>query len=184
MLQTLRLSRETWGPEQVSPATSTDSAPVLVTATTKDDPPAPIPAKPRAVAPRFFSQSKYVVAVRASDGMVLSGGVAAMPAEVIELYCTGFGVSGGEPARVSIGGVGAEVQFAGRVGPGLYQMDVVVPAGLPTGDHPVIASTVDTTTQGEVLLHVGQAPDSANHPEGRYSLFVQKLNESSDSRLM
>ena len=40
--------------------------------------------------PRLFVQSKYVAAVRASDGAILSRGVAAQPGEVIELDGTGF----------------------------------------------------------------------------------------------
>jgi uncharacterized protein (TIGR03437 family) len=78
----------------------------------------------------------------------------ARPGETILLYGTGFGATApatgvGEIARkasplpslpaVSIGGIAAEVQYAGipRGGAGLYQINVRVPESLADGDQPV-----------------------------------------------
>jgi uncharacterized protein (TIGR03437 family) len=143
------------------------------------------------IGPRLFVQSNYVAAVRTSDGAVLSRGVAAMPEDVIELYGTGFGltttaVDGSEPAdassassrvTVTIGGVPADVRFAGRVGPALYQINVTVPADLPSGDHTVIASIGGVSTQGEALVKIAYVSDISPNPEGRYSCFVRKAME-------
>jgi len=150
--------------------------------------------------PRLFVQSNYVAAIRASDGTVLSRGVAARPSEVVELYGTGFKTGGdtgkdspdasaaGGDATVSIGGVLADLEFAGFAGPSLYQFNVTVPAGLPGGDHAVIASVGGISTQHEALLKIASASDLANH-QGRYSGFMQKatdgvfLASNGDSRI-
>ena len=41
--------------------------------------------------------------------------------------------------RSALGGVKADVLFAGMTGAGLYQFNVVVPSGLSAGDKPVQA---------------------------------------------
>ena len=171
-----------------------DSAPVAVTnpAETSSTTTAKLPP----IVPHLFVQSNYVAAVRTSDGTVLSRGVVAMPADVIELYGTGFGpsttsidagfdstgaYSTSSQVTVSIGGIPADVRFAGRVGPGLYQINVTVPADLPSGDHPVIASVAGMSTQCEALLKIGKvsdlSPNLSPNPEGRYSCFVRKAME-------
>jgi uncharacterized protein (TIGR03437 family) len=53
-----------------------------------------------------------------------------------------------------IGGVAAEVTFAGLIGPGEFQFNVVVPAGLPDGDQVVTATYNGVSTQPGVLLTV------------------------------
>jgi uncharacterized protein (TIGR03437 family) len=154
-------------------------------------------AKLTPIGPRLVVQSKYVVAVRASDGTVLSRGVAAMPADVIELYGTGFGsttasvnagvdstgeCSTGKEVTVSIGGAPADVRFAGRVGPGLYQINVTVPADLPGGDHSVVASVAGMGTQANALLKIAKAADRSPEPAGRYSCFVRIAMEEAAVR--
>ena len=123
--------------------------------------------------PRVFQQSNYVVAVRASNRVVLSQLAPSMPAEVIEMYVTGFpraapagagadlrpADSATIPVTVNIGGTPADVHFAGRAGPGLFQIDVTVPQGLPRGDYPVIVSIAGMTTKGSPLLKVANASD-------------------------
>jgi uncharacterized protein (TIGR03437 family) len=181
-------------PEQVNALALTDSdrnfVPVAVTR------PAETPSRPTVkltpIVPRLFVQSNYVAAVRTSDGAVLSRGVAAMPDDVIELYGTGFGLTttaieaASEPTdaysansrvTVSIGGIPADVRFAGRVGPGLYQINVTVPADLPSGDHAVIASIGGVSTQDEALVKIANVSDLSPNPEGRYSCFVRKAME-------
>ncbi len=131
--------------------------------------------------PRLFVQSNYVAAVRVSDGAVLSHGVAAMPADVIELYGTGFGpasIDACSQVTVTIGGVPADVGFAGRVGPALFQIDVTVPPGLASGDHAVVASLAGIRTEGAALLKIAKAPEpSSPNPEGRYSCFMRRAIE-------
>ncbi len=75
--------------------------------------------------------------------------------EIIALYGVGFGptaqpVSAGQYAAypvntlerpiITIGGVTADWVFSGLVGPGLYQLNVKVPAGLASGDQPLVAT--------------------------------------------
>jgi uncharacterized protein (TIGR03437 family) len=78
----------------------------------------------------------------------------AHPGEEVVLYANGFGPtsaavvagsstqSGTLPAMpvVTIGGVQANIIFAGLVGPGLYQFNVYVPASTPNGDIPMTAT--------------------------------------------
>jgi len=194
MLEIFGFSRQTADPstKKVNEPASTDSdrasAPVAVTnkAETASMMTAKVP-----VIPRLFVQSNYVAAVRASDGTILSRGVAARPTEVIELYGTGFGpapssmgavdcegtCSTSNAVTVSIGGIRADVRFTGRVGPGLYQINVVVPADLPSGDHPVIVSIAEMSTQCEALLKVAKPSEVSPSREGRYSCFARKAME-------
>ncbi|HSM79061.1 MAG TPA: choice-of-anchor V domain-containing protein [Bryobacteraceae bacterium] len=82
----------------------------------------------------------------------------ARPGDIIVLYGTGFGptspavdptliftgaASTTGPVAVTIGGIPAAVQFAGISAAGLYQLNVVVPQGLTSGDQPVVATTSD-----------------------------------------
>jgi uncharacterized protein (TIGR03437 family) len=56
-------------------------------------------------------------------------------------------------ATVTIGGVPATLLFCGITSPGLYQIDAVVPAGVPTGDQPLQISFVNgaSITQNVVI---------------------------------
>jgi uncharacterized protein (TIGR03437 family) len=133
-------------------------------------------------APAFFQfhapSTNYVAATHA-DNSILAGtaltqqgivGTPAKPGETIVLYGTGFGatqpaVSATAPApgavplanqqdlRVRIAGVDATVVFAGLVGPGLYQLNVVVP-NVPDGDQTVSAELRGLATQGSLMLTI------------------------------
>ena len=59
------------------------------------------------------------------------------------------------PVRITIGGVEATVEFAGIVGAGLYQFNVIVPDGLPAGDAEVIAEVGGVSTPEGTFLTVG-----------------------------
>ena len=78
----------------------------------------------------------------------------AVPGEVIEIYGTGFGPTNpvtptsqlvaqpaqlSVPAQVTLGGVNAQVQWAGIVSSGLYQLNVAIP-NVAAGDLPVRTS--------------------------------------------
>jgi uncharacterized protein (TIGR03437 family) len=126
-------------------------------------------------APAFFplraANTNYVAGTHA-DNSLLAGtalnqqgltGTPAKPGETIVLYGTGFGAT--QPAisatalvtspmplanpqdlRVRIGGVDAQVVFAGLVSPGLYQFNVIVP-NVPDGDQTVVAELRGLATQ-------------------------------------
>jgi uncharacterized protein (TIGR03437 family) len=113
------------------------------------------------VSPAFFTYqsgaTSYVAAVHLDGTLVGPAGPSsrpAVPGEVIEIYGTGFGPTNpllpsaqlvsqpaplSLPASVAIGGVDAQVQWAGLVSPGLYQLNVQIP-NLSPGDQPVQTS--------------------------------------------
>ncbi len=139
-------------------------------------PSAAFTAQAQATSPSFFvfNGGPFVAAVHASGSLVgpatlYPGSTApAKPGETILLYATGFGptnvaVVSGSPAQsgtlsplpvIQIGGVNATVQFAGLVGPGEFQFNVVIPASLSNGDQPLIATYAGKTTQAGTLLTI------------------------------
>jgi uncharacterized protein (TIGR03437 family) len=112
-------------------------------------------------APAFFTYfvggASYVAAVHVDGVTVGPAGPSsrpAVPGEVIEIYGTSFGPTNppaptsqtisqpaplSVPVTVTIGGIDAQVQWAGIVAPGLYQLNVEIPAG-GAGDQPIQAS--------------------------------------------
>jgi uncharacterized protein (TIGR03437 family) len=140
---------------------------------------AAVMATMQAILPGLFTLSNYLRAVRPSDGAIINGtgnaesgytvSASAKAGDVLELFGTGFGpttpeadssqlFSGAYPATnavtVNIGGVPANVAFAGLIGPALYQINVTVPAGLATGDQPIIATVAGYSTQSTALLKI------------------------------
>ncbi len=137
----------------------------------------------QAFAPAFFlftsvENGKYLAGVH-PDGVYLGkrdlfqGALATRPAkagDVILLFGTGFGatdpaVPAGEiftgaarlanPGQltIKIGGVTAQVQFAGLIGAGLYQFNVVVP-NVPAGDQAVLAQIGGVSSQANRFITV------------------------------
>jgi uncharacterized protein (TIGR03437 family) len=91
----------------------------------------------------------------------------AAPGEEVVLYATGFGQTspaitnqatgaGSLPGlpTVTIANVPAVVSFAGLSGPGLYQLNVTVPAGTPSGDVALSATYNGSSTQSNVVITV------------------------------
>jgi uncharacterized protein (TIGR03437 family) len=93
---------------------------------------------------------------------------AASPGENVIIYATGFGQT--NPAftnqltnigpfainlpslpTVTIDSLPATVSFAGLVGPGLYQLNLTVPASAPAGDLHIVASYNGVTTQTALI---------------------------------
>jgi uncharacterized protein (TIGR03437 family) len=133
----------------------------------------------QAYAPAFFTfQAKYVAAVHTDGALVapagyFGGGVASRPAqpgETLLFFATGFGptspaVSPGQIVSAAapladmsqlhfrIGGLAADVRFAGIVAAGEYQFNVVVPA-LPDGDQAVTADIGGVSTVPGILIPV------------------------------
>jgi uncharacterized protein (TIGR03437 family) len=56
---------------------------------------------------------------------------------------------------VTIGGAEAQVQFAGLVGAGLDQVNIVVPT-LPPGDQALVATVGGVSSQKNLFVFVGQ----------------------------
>ena len=92
----------------------------------------------------------------------------AKPGETVVLWANGFGttsvpVVAGTVTQsgvlsplpvIKIGGMAAEVQFAGLVAPGEFQFNVVVPASTADGDQTITASYAGLTTQTGTLIAV------------------------------
>jgi uncharacterized protein (TIGR03437 family) len=101
---------------------------------------------------------------------------AASPGEEVVIYATGFGqtnpaftnqltntgLTGANPfpinlpslPTVTIGNLPATVSFAGLVSPGLYQLNLTVPASAPAGDLPIVATYNGVTTQSTAVITV------------------------------
>ena len=144
-------------PTQINVLAPDDTAagPVAVTVSNAAGTSGAATATLQPILPGLFTVGNYVSAAAASSG------------ETIELYGTGFGPTQtpvetssvftgayetANAVTVTIGGIQAAVLFAGLVGPGLYQVNVTVPAGLGDGDHSVLAVIGGYSTQSGVLL--------------------------------
>ena len=124
---------------------------------------APFSVSKQAVAPSFpLIGGHYVVATHVDYSLIGPASQSApgypftpaKPGETIVLYAFGFSLptttlvngssaqSGPLPSLpvIQIGGLPAAVAYAGVIGPGLYQLNVVVPAGSSDGDLPVTCS--------------------------------------------
>ena len=115
----------------------------------------------QALSPAFFTYQSatttYVAAIHLDGTLVGPAGPSsrpAVPGELIEIYGTGFGPTNpvtptsqlvsqaaqlSVPAQVTIGGVNAQVLWAGIVSSGLYQLNVAIP-NVTSGDVPVQTS--------------------------------------------
>ena len=135
---------------------------------------APVTVTAQPMAPAFFiigtnatTGAHYVAATHANGTLIgpttITGATPAEPGETIVLYGTGFG-AGSTPIPngkaitspitlpvmplISIDGLAASVQFAGITEAGLYQFNVVVPAGVQRGaDDLAVALIGDTESQ-------------------------------------
>jgi uncharacterized protein (TIGR03118 family) len=162
--------------------------PVQIVATNNGLTSATVSATLSAFAPSFFTigsnattKNLYIAATHANNELVgppsLITGVTTTPAtvgETIILYAAGCGatnpgfVSGqtvpvplplAALPTVTIGGVAAQVTFGGLVGPGLYQINVVVPAGITPGttaniDVAVVASIGGDSSASNTVISV------------------------------
>jgi uncharacterized protein (TIGR03437 family) len=107
------------------------------------------------------------------DGRLNSKAAPARTGEVITIWASGLGtvnpaVTAGQPApssplsvtsqtvAASIGGVPATVLFAG-LGPGyagIYQLNILVPAGVPAGTRDIVISAGGNASQGQVTVEI------------------------------
>jgi len=133
----------------------------------------------QAAGPSFFALTgnKYVAATHADGTLAapaaLITGATSTPAkagETLAIYGNGFGatlqpVPNGSvittplplaaTPTVAIGGVNATVSFAGMTAAGVCQLNVVVPAGLPSGDNAIVAQLPGSAaTQANVFVSI------------------------------
>ncbi len=94
----------------------------------------------------------------------------AQPGEIIVIYANGFGPvtppvmkgsefqSGTLPAlpTIQIGGLAANVGFAGIISPGLFQLNVTVPQGAPNGDNAIKAGYAGQVTPAGSMITIQQ----------------------------
>ena len=191
-------------PTQINILTPPDAMPnaVSVQVTNNGQAGAAVSVKSQPSSPSFFNINggPYVVAQHSADYSLVGpaslfpgASTPAKPGETVILYANGFGptapaaVSGAEtqsgtlsplPA-VAIGGLAAPVQFAGLVSPGLFQINVVVPANTPTGDNalsavingvavaPVALITVQGAAAPPASLTLYVAPNGSDSWSGR-----------------
>jgi uncharacterized protein (TIGR03437 family) len=169
-------------PTQVNVLTPVDSTQgsVQVQLTNNGAVSAPFAMQLQSYAPGFFEFNGGPYAAATHSNGSLAGPASLFPGastpvtpgEILTLYAGGFGQTsppltsgsvtqtGTLPAlpQIKIGGIAATVQFAGVVSPGLYQLNVYVPASAPAGDNTVVA-TYDGASSNTALISVG-APSS------------------------
>ncbi|HWE52543.1 MAG TPA: TIGR03118 family protein [Bryobacteraceae bacterium] len=153
-------------PNQVNVLIPSDipAGPVTVQINNNGEVSAAVSMTAQATAPAFFTftGNKYIAATHANGSLtgpatLITGQTTPVTkGETVVLYGTGFGATApatpngsllaaaltlAAPPAVTVGGVPATVAYAGLVEPGLYQLNVVVPATAASGDAAVIATT-------------------------------------------
>lgn len=161
----------------IAPADAT-RGPVPVVVTNNGVASASLTAQLQATSPAFFTvSSKYPVATHADGSLVgpatLFPGAStpARPGETIVLYGTGFGPTSPSfegtlvtspapvtnPPQITIAGQPVSPMFVGLVAPGLYQINLTIPATTGTTgavDVPISATNGGATTQPNLFLAV------------------------------
>ncbi len=131
---------------------STVEGNVQVTVTNASGASDPVTVPLTRLMPAFFQAAdEYISAVHA-DGALVGPDNPARPGETIQLYGTGFQSASSPTVRIDA--ADAEVAWAGLSSPGVYQINVKVPAGLAKGDYPVTASIDGVRTLKFVKLPV------------------------------
>jgi len=147
--------------DQINVLTPLDSAtgPVSIVVNNNGSPSAPFTANMKGVNPTFirFGGTSYVAATHLNNSLIgpttLYPGASTPAAskEIIQIYAVGFGpvtpalTQGASPQSGSLGTlpvckVGnnpASLLFAGLAGNGLYQIDLTIPDGTPSGDNSI-----------------------------------------------
>jgi uncharacterized protein (TIGR03437 family) len=152
------------------------SGPVQVTVSSNGITSTAFTAQAQTASPSFFvfNGGPYVAAEHLNGNLIgppsLYPGstTQAQPGETVVLYANGFGttsvpVVAGSVSQsgtlsplpvIQIGGINATVQFAGLVGPGEFQFNVVVPTSLTNGDQTIAATYTGSTTQAGTMITV------------------------------
>ncbi len=171
-------------PGQINILTPPDSMPASVTVvvTTKAGVSTGFQVKAAPTSPSFFvfGAGPYVIATHFSDYSIVGPAslypgfsTPAKPGETILVYANGFGptsapvvdgssVQSGELSprpTITVGGVAANVTFAGLVAPGEFQFNVVLPLNLPSGDLPIVATYGGGQASPDLLITIqGSSP--------------------------
>ena len=130
---------------------------------------APYAVNEKSVAPSILLFSApYVVAVHQDYSLLGPASLypgyttPAKPNEVVSLYAVGFGLPAGALTNGSssqagslatlpvctVGNLAAVVSFAGLISPGLYQLNLTIPAGIGDGDQSVSCTYGGSSTPG------------------------------------
>jgi uncharacterized protein (TIGR03118 family) len=164
-------------PTQINVLTRVDLRPgdVAVEVTSNGLAGQPVTANSQQVSPALFQIGKYALATHADNttpvGPIDSspGALPAKPGETIVLYGAGFGntspgIAEGEvvtspaqlanPAGILIGGAPAQILFQGLTSTGVYQFNVVVPDGIPSGDAAIAADSLGQSSPANVFTSV------------------------------
>jgi uncharacterized protein (TIGR03437 family) len=137
---------------------------------------APFVVQAQAIAPSFFvfGGTPYVLATHADwtfigpTTLIPGTTTPARTAETVVIFLNGCGttsvpfVTGSDMQSgnlvplpvVQIGGVAANVRFAGAIEVGLYQFNVDIPPGLKAGDNSITASVNGSSTQAGALIAI------------------------------
>ena len=149
----------------------------------------PVMVDLQSTSPAFFRAAQYAVAVHGSSNALVQPTGPADAGETITLYGTGFGatnppVPDGEnittalplagALSLSIGGLPAEVTFAGVVSPGLYQVNAKVPANVSTGDVAVTVQVNGARSPDGVLVSTREKAQLPDTP-GPYSAEIDNF---------
>jgi len=109
----------------------------------------------------LYAAAEHVNGTLIGPAATIKGATPAEPGETIVLFGTGFGptLASGEVLAVTptivIDGIAADVAFAGLVGPGLYQFNVVVPTTVTLGqDVLVVGLSGNFETQPNEFLTI------------------------------
>jgi uncharacterized protein (TIGR03437 family) len=138
------------------------SGAVAVVVQNSDGASAPVNATAATVSPAFFTMGPQTPVATHLDGSLVGptdlfpgATTPARPGEIIVLYGTGFGAApDASSVTVQIGGAAAQLLFAGNIGPGLCQINAVVPA-VADGNAAITAQVGGATSPG-LLLAVKQ----------------------------
>jgi uncharacterized protein (TIGR03437 family) len=165
-------------PTQINILTPPDaiSGTVAITVTNNGVPAAAFTTQAQTVSPSFFvfNGGPYVAGEHINGSLIgpatLYPGstTPAKPGETIMIYANGFGatnvpaISGSSMQSgtlsplpvVQIGGIKATVQYAGLVGPGEFQFNVVIPQAVPNGDQAIMATYGGSSTQSGALINI------------------------------
>lgn len=138
---------------------------------------APFTVNEKTVSPAFLLfKAPYVTATHADNSLLgpttLYPGAStpAKPNEVVVLYAVGFGLPSTaltdgsssqsgvlQPLPVcSVGSNPADVSFAGLISPGLYQINLTIPAGTPSRDNSIGCTFKGASTPDGDQIAVGQ----------------------------
>ena len=157
------------GPSQVDfliPATAAVGA-AQIQVISNEQVSAPATVNLTLTAPAFFwlTGNKYIVSTHANGTVtgpatLIPGATTPVKAgETIALYGTGFtvntpGVGAAALPSVTIGGVTSTVTFAGQIDAGITQINVLVPATVPSGDAAVVATMGGQQSQANAFISI------------------------------